>query len=111
MKGIVYGVGVGPGDPELMTLKAVKLIRENDVIAVPGQTAKESVAYQIAAKAVPEITEKELLSVSMPMVTDRERLRKEHQKGALLIEQYLEQGKNVVFLTLGDATIYCTFTY
>ena len=40
MKGIVYGVGVGPGDPELMTLKAVRLIRENDVIAVPGQTAK-----------------------------------------------------------------------
>ena len=53
MKGIVYGVGVGPGDPELMTLKAVRLIRENDVIAVPGQTAKEAVADKVAAQAVP----------------------------------------------------------
>ena len=49
MQGIVYGVGVGPGDPELMTLKAVRLIRENDVIAVPGQEAKEAVSYQIDA--------------------------------------------------------------
>lgn len=111
MQGIVYGVGVGPGDPELMTLKAVRLIRENDVIAVPGQEAKEAVSYQIAAKAVPEIAEKELLPISMPMVTDQEQLRKEHQKGALLIEQYLEQGKNVVYLTLGDPTVYCSFSY
>lgn len=111
MKGIVYGVGVGPGDPELMTLKAVRLIRENDVIAVPGQTAKEAVAYKIAAQAVPEIADKELLPIYMPMITDRERLREEHQKGAGLIEQYLEQGKNVVFLTLGDPTVYCSFSY
>ncbi len=43
-KGIAYGVGVGPGDPELMTLKAVRLLRENNVVAVPGSTAEESVA-------------------------------------------------------------------
>ena len=47
MRGILYGVGVGPGDPELMTLKAVRMIRENEVIAVPGAEAKETVAYQI----------------------------------------------------------------
>ena len=40
MKGIAYGVGVGPGDPEYMTLKAIRLIRENDVIAVPGKVAQ-----------------------------------------------------------------------
>ena len=50
MKGIAYGVGVGPGDPELMTLKACRLIRENDVIALPGKEPKETVAYQIAVK-------------------------------------------------------------
>ena len=54
MSGILYGVGVGPGDPELMTLKAVRLIRENDIIAVPGAEAKETVAYKIAVQAVPE---------------------------------------------------------
>ena len=45
MRGIAYGVGVGPGDPELMTLKAARLIRENEVIAVPGKVAEESVRF------------------------------------------------------------------
>ncbi len=111
MRGIAYGVGVGPGDPELMTQKAVRLIRENDVIAVPGRDAKEAVAYQIAAAVVPELAEKELVPVWMPMVKDRARLEEEHRKGARLLEQYLEQGRNVVYLTLGDPTIYCTFSY
>ena len=111
MKGIAYGVGVGPGDPELMTLKAVRLIRENEVIAVPGQIAKETVAYQIAVQAVPELADKELVPVYMPMVKDRKRIDEEHRKGAELLKTYLDQGKNVVFLTLGDPTIYCTFSY
>ena len=110
-KGIAYGVGVGPGDPELMTLKAIRLIRENDVIAVPGENAKEAVAYQIAVKNVPELAEKELVPIYMPMVKDRELIEQEHKKGAKLLETYLEQGKNVVYITLGDPTIYCTFSY
>ncbi len=111
MKGIAYGVGVGPGDPELMTLKAVRLIKENEVIAVPGREPEETVAYKIAAGAVPEIAEKELVPIYMPMVKDRELIEKEHLKGARTIERYLDQGKNVVFLTLGDSTVYCTFSY
>lgn len=111
MRGIAYGVGVGPGDPELMTLKAVRLIRENDVIAVPGRTAAESVAYQIAAAAVPELKDKELVPLYMPMIRDRAQMDAEHRKGARLLEEYLDRGKNVVFLTLGDPTVYCTFSY
>ena len=111
MRGIVYGVGVGPGDPELMTLKAIRLIRENDVIAVPGKVAKEAVAYQIAAAVVPELADKELVSVYMPMIKDRALIDAEHRKGAKLLEQYLDQGKNVVYITLGDPTVYCTFSY
>lgn len=111
MKGRAYGVGVGPGDPELMTLKAVRLIRENEVIAVPGKNARESVAYKIALGAVPEIADKTLVPVYMPMVRDREKLAQEHQRGAKLLEEYLDQGKNVVYLTLGDSTVYCTFSY
>jgi precorrin-2/cobalt-factor-2 C20-methyltransferase len=111
MRGIAYGVGVGPGDPELMTLKACRLIRENDVIALPGKEPKETVAYQIAVQAVPELAEKELIPVYMPMVMDRAVQRENHRKGAELIASYLEQGKNVVYLTLGDASVYCTFTY
>ena len=111
MRGIAYGVGVGPGDPELMTLKAIRLIRENDVIAVPGKVAREAVAYRIAAAVVPELADKELVPVYMPMVRDRELIDAEHRKGVALLERYLDQGKNVVYLTLGDPTVYCTFSY
>ena len=111
MRGIAYGVGVGPGDPELMTMKAIRLIRESDVIAVPGRVAKEAVAYQIAAAVVPELADKELVPVYMPMIKDRALIDAEHRKGAKLLEQYLDQGKNVVYITLGDPTVYCTFSY
>ena len=111
MRGTAYGVGVGPGDPELMTLKAVRLIRENDLIAVPGKDPKESAAYKIAVQAVPELAEKELVPVCMPMIKDRGEREEAHRRGAILLEQYLEQGRNVVFLTLGDPTIYCSFSY
>ena len=111
MKGIAYGVGVGPGDPKLMTLRAIELIRENDVIAVPGKEPKESVAYKIAAAVVPEIANKELVPVYMPMIKDRTLIDEEHKKGAALLKKYLDQGKNVVYITLGDPTIYCTFSY
>ena len=86
MKGIAYGVGVGPGDPELMTLKAIRLIKENDVIAVAGKDARESVAYKIAVQAVPELAEKELVPVYMPMVKDRALIDEEHKKGAELLK-------------------------
>jgi len=93
MKGIAYGVGVGPGDPELMTLKAVRLIKEADVIAVPGreQDLKEAVAYKIAAGAVPEIAEKTLVPIHFLHVKDRAKTDEEHKKGAKIIEEYLDQ--------------------
>ena len=111
MTGILYGAGVGPGDPELMTLKAVRLIRENEVIALPGPDARETVAYQIAVQAVPELAEKNLLSVDMPMTHDKDEMNRNHQKAADIIEAYLKEGKNVVFLTLGDPTLYSTYLY
>ena len=111
MKGILYGVGVGPGDPELMTMKACRLIRENEVIAVPGQEVTETVAYQIAVQAVPELAQKTLVPVYMPMTHSKEERDRLHDAGVKLLESWLDQGKNVIFLTLGDPTIYCTFTY
>ena len=110
-RGIAYGVGVGPGDPELMTLKACRLIRENDVIALPGKEPKETVAYKIAVRAVPELADKELIPVYMPMTMDKAVQRENHRKGAAVIADHLAQGRNVVYLTLGDSSVYCTFTY
>ena len=111
MAGILYGVGVGPGDPELMTLKAIRTIRENDVIALPGREPRETVAYRIAVQAVPELADKELVALSFPMVMDRKEQEKNHREGARILEEILKTGRNVVFLTLGDVTIYSTFTY
>ena len=111
MRGIAYGVGVGPGDPELMTLKAARLIRENDVIAAPGKDPRETVAYKIAAAVVPEIAKKELVPIHMPMVKDRALIDRAHREAAKLVESYLDRGKNVVYITLGDPTVYCTFSY
>ena len=111
MRGVAYGVGVGPGDPELMTQKAIRIIRENQVIAVPGKEAKESITYTIAAAEVPELVQKELVPIPMPMVRDRKLLQEAHIRGVRLIESYLDQGKNVIYLTLGDPSIYCSFSY
>ena len=111
MRGIIYGTGVGPGDPELMTLKAVRLIRENRYIALPAEEPRESLAYRIAVQAVPELAEKELVAVDMPMVRDRAKLRAAHEAGARQLMALADRGENVVFLTLGDPTVYCTFSY
>lgn len=111
MAGILYGVGVGPGDPELMTLKAVRLIRENEIIALPGENPRETTAYKIAAEAVEELEGKQLLSLFMPMTHDRTVLEESHRAAARQLENYLDQGKNVICLTLGDPTVYASFCY
>lgn len=110
-KGKLYGIGVGPGDPELMTLKAVRIIKECDVIAVPGVIKEDSVAYQIAAGAVEGLEKKECLAIHMPMTKDAAQLAGNHAAGAKLLEDCLDSGKNIAFLTLGDPTIYSTYMY
>lgn len=111
MSGKLYGVGIGPGDPELLTLKAMRIIEESPVIAVPGTEAKETVAYQIVEKAFPRLGEKELLAVPMPMTKDPEVLEKAHREGTALVRNVLDGGRNVAFLTLGDPTVYSTYLY
>lgn len=108
---VLYGIGVGPGDPELLTLKAVRIMEESDVILLPGKERDNCVAYQIAVKAVPKLAQKEYRMISMPMTRDREVLEKAHQEGARQIEAYLDKGMSAAFLTLGDPCIYSTFSY
>lgn len=111
MQGKLYGVGVGPGDPELLTLKALRLIKENEVIAVPGKDIQASVAYQIVKGAYEDLDKKTLIPVAMPMTKDPQVLKANHDKAADQVEDYLKKGKNVVFLTLGDTTVYSTYLY
>lgn len=111
MKGKLFGLGVGPGDPELLTIKALRIIQESDVIAVPGDKPEDSVAYEIVKGVFPEINRKRLLPIAMPMTKDPAVLEANHNKGADDIETCLKEGQQVAFLTLGDPTVYSTYLY
>ncbi len=109
MAGKLYAVGVGPGDPELITLKAMKTIKDADCIACPGSHGEPGIAYRIAMEAIPEMTSKERLPLEFPMRKDD--LQQAHQKAAGQIMHHLSLGKKVAFLTLGDPGLYSTFYY
>ena len=82
MKGTLTGVGVGPGDPELMTIKAVKRLEECQVLAVPDADKGESTAYKIAVQACPAIAQKPAMTVRMPMTHDLAVLKASHRAAA-----------------------------
>jgi precorrin-2/cobalt-factor-2 C20-methyltransferase len=109
MAGKLYAVGVGPGDPELMTLKAIKTIKNVDCIACPASHGGPGTAFGIAKEACPEIISKELLLLEFPM--RRDDLDHAHQMAAEQIINCLSLGKDVAFLTLGDPGFYSTFYY
>ena len=111
MTGTLYAIGVGPGDPEMMTLKAVRIIRECPVIAIPQENPAKCTAYQIATGAVPEMREKPVVCVNMPMTKAPEILEQAHKHGAETLIRELEQGHDVALLTLGDSTVYATSMY
>ena len=106
--GKLWGVGVGPGDPELLTLKAVRVISQADVILVPDSCKSDNVALTIAGEYVKG---KEVLKISTPMVRDQETLDRAFETAADTVAQLLDQGKQAVFLTLGDPCVYSTYMY
>lgn len=107
-RGTLYGVGVGPGDPELLTLKAVRILSEADVIAIPETGKSEKAALKIAQQYV---NGKRLLECSMPMGWDKELIGKKYDEAAENICALLDEGKKVAFITLGDPTVYSTYIY
>ncbi len=111
MAGILYGIGVGPGDPELLTLRAVRAIKESDVICLPRADKDKCRAYQIALPVVPELKYKKVISCEFEMTKDESALADMHGQFYEKYKQLLLDGYNLAFLTIGDPTIYSTFGY
>ena len=108
--GVLFGVSVGPGDPELITVKAIKTIERCEVIAVPQTKGENHLALEIVRGAV-NLKNKRILELPFLMVRDHKRLREQHEKLADLIAADLERGEDVAMLNLGDVSIYSTFSY
>lgn len=109
--GILYGIGVGPGEPELMTVKALQTIRSCDVIVIPAVSKEECYAYRIVHAVCPEIEEKSLICMPFPMIKDAQKLELAHEQSYQAIADYLKRGKCVGMLTIGDPSVYSTYMY
>ncbi|MGE7591729.1 precorrin-2 C(20)-methyltransferase [Peribacillus frigoritolerans] len=109
--GTLYGLGVGPGDPELITVKAFRVIQESPVIAYPKKRkGSKSYAHRIVEVYIrPE--EKEMLGLVFPMTKDQAILDREWNGTVEKVWQKLNEGKDVAFVTEGDPLLYSTFIH
>lgn len=109
--GTLFGLGVGPGDPELITVKAFRRLQESQVIAYPKKLkGSKSYAHRIVEVYI-NPAEKEMLGLVFPMTKDEDTLRTEWTKSVETIYSYLSQGKDVAFVTEGDPMLFSTFIH
>lgn len=105
-----YGIGVGPGDPELLTVKAASVLSACPHVFVPkARTGVESVALEIARKYVRN--DAQVQELVFPMTPDQALLEQRWRESAEVIAPVLEAGKDACFLTLGDPMVYSTYIY
>ena len=107
--GRLYGVGLGPGAPDLMTLRAARLIRSAEVIAYPTLAGGESFARAIAAAEIPVGAQE--IAMDVPMTVERGPAQLAYDQGAAQIAAALDAGKDVVCLCEGDPFFYGSFMY
>jgi precorrin-2/cobalt-factor-2 C20-methyltransferase len=110
-KGILYGIGIGPGDPELITLKGLRILQRTEIIAYPiSRVGERSIALSILEKAI-NLAGKEKIELLFPMRYEPEMLWLSWEEAIKRIIDHLDQGKDVAFITTGDVTLYSTFIY
>ncbi|MBC65427.1 MAG: precorrin-2 C(20)-methyltransferase [Rhodobacteraceae bacterium] len=109
MNGVLYGVGVGPGDPELITLKSLRLIKSTEVIAYPKLKGSKSFARNIIEEFIdlPKVE----IAIEIPMTVNRLPAQRAYDAAAQKISTHLNMGENVVFLCEGDPFFYGSFMY
>jgi precorrin-2/cobalt-factor-2 C20-methyltransferase len=109
MNGTLYGLGVGPGDPELITLKALRLLRSAPVIAYPAPEHGDSLARAIIAEHLPGGQTE--IAIRMPMLVERFPAQEIYDRAAVEIGGHLEAGRDVAVLCEGDPFFYGSFMY
>jgi len=109
MSGTLFGLGLGPGDPELITLKAARLIAAAPVVAYPALAGGDSFARAIAAGLIADGTREIVLDI--PMTTARAPAQTAYERGAAAIAAELDAGRDVAFLCEGDPLFYGSFMY
>ncbi len=108
--GTLYGVGVGPGDPELITLKAVNVLNRVEVIFAAASSKNQ---YSLALENAKSHMQNgaDVLRLEFPMTREQDTLETAWEQNARQVLKFLEQGKDVAFITIGDPLTYSTFGY
>ena len=109
-RGIFFGVSVGPGDPELLTRKACRVLEACPVIGAAQTARGEQLALSIARRAV-DLTGKEILSLPFSMARDLAVRQAAWRRAAAMVRQVLDRGQDVAMVVLGDVSIYSTYCY
>lgn len=108
--GTLYGISVGTGDPELITVKGLKILQSSKVVAFPaGIKGKLGIAQQIVAPWMS--LNQQQLALTFPYVQEQEILEAAWKNAAVQVWQYLQQGVDVTFVCEGDVSFYSTFSY
>lgn len=110
-KGICYGVSVGPGDPELLTVKAMKIIEQADIIFLPSAPKENCKVYQIIKCALPDIKEEKYVCIDTKGMADPKEQGERYDTLAKEVKKYLDNDQTVAFLALGEVCLYSTYFY
>lgn len=110
-EGKLYGIGVGPGEPELMTIKAVQAVKACDMLVLPAVSRESCYAYRIVEQVCPLAAKMPVQCLPFPMTRDAKKLKAAHAEIYANIENVLEKGKKVGLLTIGDPSVYSTYMY
>jgi len=108
----LIAVGCGPGDPDLLTVKAVKAIQNADIIMCPtSKEGKPSIALSAISSILDKTKNQEIVNLVFPMTKDKKTLESTWEKNSKILAEGVLAGKNVVYITIGDPYLYSTWIY